>query len=553
MPLSPSLTSELPPVVLLWLLGAGLVALTGSLLLVPCVARVARRLGIVDTPGDARRIHRVPTPRAGGVAVFGAFVLANLAFVRLAPSTAYVDVALANALLFGGALLLAVGLADDRFGVRPRVKLAAQVGAAAIAWGVGFRPDLPLATGTAADAVVFTLWVVGVSNAFNLIDGMDGLAGSVATAALLSLGVYAALVGNVAAVLPCVALAAAVGGFLRFNMAPAKIFLGDSGSLFVGYALALLSLAAASRPGHTVGVLLPLCVLAVPLLDTGATIARRWLRRVPVFTPDARHIHHRLAALGYGPRGVAGVVFVVTVAFSAFGTLLSMVPRETALTLGGFGSVLFCWVLLYGSSRLAYHEFGEAVNMLLAAPRRARRVIRAQIAVGDLVHELEYVDSPVALRSLLSARTRELGLVDIALVRGAAAHVTPSLAGHRGEWRLLYPLDMRDETGEAQCLVLTCERGPLADAGTAERVARALAAAIDAWFTLRVRADGPLARPAAREDGRRLRARGRRRPEYARDYVRALDGAEATPLDARLPDADEPEPVGDVPRLARAR
>ena len=547
MPLSPSLTSELPPVVLLWLLGASLFALTGALLLVPWVGRLAGRLGIVDTPGDARRIHRVPTPRAGGVAVFVAFAAVYLAFSRVAPAAAYVDGALARALLLGGALLLAVGLVDDRFGVRPRVKLAAQIGAAAVAWSVGFRPDLPLATGTAADAVVFTLWVVGVTNAFNLIDGMDGLAGSVATAALLSLAVYAALVGNTASALPCVVLAAAVSGFLRFNMAPARIFLGDSGSLFVGYALALLAVSAAKGPGGTVGWLVPLCVLAVPLLDTGATIARRWLRRVPVFTPDARHIHHRLAALGYGPRGVAGVVFVVTVAFSAFGTLLSMVPRETALTLGGFGSVLFCWVVLYGSSRLAYHEFGEAVNMLLAAPRRARRVIRAQIAVGDLVHDLDLVDSPLALRNLLSARTRELGLVDIALVRGATAHVTPSLAGHLGEWRLLYPLDMRDETGEAQCLVLTCERGPLADAGTAERVARALAAAIEAWFALRVRADGPLARSAARDEGRRVRARTRRRPEY----VRSLDDAEPASLDGH--DADADEPVSDVPRFARAR
>jgi UDP-GlcNAc:undecaprenyl-phosphate GlcNAc-1-phosphate transferase len=483
-PLTPSLANEFPPHILLWLAMSGAAALACALVLVPLVARAARSLGLVDTPGEARRIHLDPTPRGGGVAVFGAFAPVMLGVALLAPGARYLDRPLVMGLLAGGAVLMVVGLIDDRFGVRPRVKLAGQLVAAALAWAVGFRPDLPFVGGPVVDAVLFGLWVVGVSNAFNLVDGMDGLAGSVALAALLSLAVYAALVGNVGVVLPCVVLAAAVGGFLRFNMAPASIFLGDSGSLWIGYALALLTLRA-SDGGPGLSLLMPLCVLAVPLLDTGAAITRRWLRRVPVFRPDARHIHHRLAALGYGPRGVAGVTFVVTVAFSTFGTLMSIVPRETALTLGGFGAVLFVWVLSYGSSRLAYHEFGAALEMLLSAPRRGRRVIRTQIAVRDLVQALQPLGSPRHVRHLLAQHAGELGLSDVALVRGVGPLVMPVLPGHADEWRLIYPLAVPDEDGEAQCLVLTSARGPLADAGTAERVARALAEALEAWFVER--------------------------------------------------------------------
>jgi len=213
------------------------VALALSLILTPLARGLARRLGITDTP-DARRVHQHPTPRGGGIAVAAA-VAAALALSCGAPSGPGLWV------LAGGALLLAVGAVDDVVSLRVETKLAAQVVAAVLAVAGGLRFEL-LGLPALLEAGLTVVWIVLITNAFNLTDGLDGLVAGVAVIALLAFGGIVLHAGNAALAIPALALAGALVGFLAYNFHPATIFLGDSGSLLIGYALAVLTL---THPG----------------------------------------------------------------------------------------------------------------------------------------------------------------------------------------------------------------------------------------------------------------------------------------------------------------
>jgi UDP-GlcNAc:undecaprenyl-phosphate GlcNAc-1-phosphate transferase len=318
--------------------------------------------------------------------------------------------------------------------------------------------------------------------------------------------VYGTILGNVSVLAPCAFLGAAMLGFLRYNRAPARTFLGDSGSLFVGFALAVLTLAGAKQASGDVSVLMAVCALPVPLIDTVASVGRRWLRRAPLFGADARHVHHQLAALGYGPRGVVTVLYAISSAIAAFGIVLGLAPKETAVAIAVLGAVGFGGLLTYGCSRLDYHEFNEAISMLLAAPRRARRVIRTQIVVRDLARDVRAAADPASVRAIVAGRAADLGVLQIGLRPARQVLSLPSL-GHGRIWRVLYPLESRDEHGERQFLVVTCSRGPLSECGTAERVVRMLTPTLDAWFARRA-AGLPLEHLRAELDGARTLPRG---------------------------------------------
>jgi len=238
------------------------VALALSLILTPLARGLARRLGITDTP-DARRVHQHPTPRGGGIAVAAA-VAAALALSCGAPSGPGLWV------LAGGALLLAVGAVDDVVSLRVETKLAAQVVAAVLAVAGGLRFEL-LGLPALLEAGLTVVWIVLITNAFNLTDGLDGLVAGVGVIALLAFGGIVLHAGNAALAIPALALAGALVGFLAYNFHPATIFLGDSGSLLIGYALAVLTL---THPGaRTVRPLVACLLVAVPATDTLLAIA----------------------------------------------------------------------------------------------------------------------------------------------------------------------------------------------------------------------------------------------------------------------------------------
>jgi UDP-GlcNAc:undecaprenyl-phosphate GlcNAc-1-phosphate transferase len=281
----------------------------------PLVVRLALRLGIVDNDGSERRMHDLPKPRVGGIAVFFgfSFALFTVLGVSLAsplglmPASDQFDaIHRLVGLLFGGMLILGVGVWDDVMHMRPRNKLVAQIVVALISMLYGFvipginnpfdhNPgtnwiDFPIWLGVP----LTLLWYVGMMNAINFVDGLDGLLAGVAAISSVFLFVIAVLHANPVVALVVIALAGAALGFLPYNFNPARIILGDAGSLFIGYVFATVSIIGASKTAIAVSIVVPLLVLALPVLDTAAAIVRRATSGKRITEADRGHFHHQL-------------------------------------------------------------------------------------------------------------------------------------------------------------------------------------------------------------------------------------------------------------------
>lgn len=268
-----------------------------SLVLVPPLSRIAVRFGGMDKV-EARKVHRRSIPRLGGVAIFFGFLLAVLLFSDLDTQT--------RGLIAGGIVIFLTGLADDLTNLTPRYKLCGEILAATIGVVMGGLSLSSLGNPFGFGeielgllAVPFTVFaVVGVINAINLLDGLDGLAGGVSAIACVALGVLAYKTGNSTLMILAVALLGGILGFLRYNTYPAKIFMGDSGSLFIGYCLALFSIKLVIEGHGDISPAIPLIILGVPVLDTLVVMINRIRKGEKIFLPDKTHIHHRLLDLG---------------------------------------------------------------------------------------------------------------------------------------------------------------------------------------------------------------------------------------------------------------
>jgi UDP-GlcNAc:undecaprenyl-phosphate GlcNAc-1-phosphate transferase len=287
----------------------------------PVVSRLARMLQIVDQPG-ARKVNLRPDiPLLGGIAVaLGFFVGLSLVVIQTGDAVRYRDHM--EALLLGGILLLGLGAWDDRFALSAWPKFAVQFAAAGIAIFYGFRIDHftdPITHGqltlpTWLMVAVTTLWIVGITNAMNLIDGLDGLCTGVGAIIGITLTVVCWQGGHVPGVYFGAALVGGLLGFLPFNFSPARIFLGDTGALFIGYLLSLLALEG-YRSLSVLTFLVPLLALAVPLLDTTLSVLRRIRRRSNPFGADRAHMHHRLLQFQGSQRGAVLSIYFLTACF----------------------------------------------------------------------------------------------------------------------------------------------------------------------------------------------------------------------------------------------
>lgn len=302
--------------IVLPLVAAGAVAFLAT----PPVGELARRLGAVDRPNDRGVSRRPDMPLLGGLAVGLAFAAGLL----LALWISHTEVAegRVRGLLVGAALVVGLGVWDDRFGLKAWPKLVVQIAAAAVAIAHGYQisrltdpisttmVDLPLVVGWAASV----LWIVGITNAMNLLDGLDGLATGVAAIIGATLSIIAWQAGQPFGICLGIALVGALLGFLPHNFPPARIFLGDTGSMLVGYVLALLALEGYRRVSLLTFVV-PLLALAVPILDTSLSILRRLRLRRPIFAADRLHMHHRLLDSEGTPRGALLQFYFLTAAF----------------------------------------------------------------------------------------------------------------------------------------------------------------------------------------------------------------------------------------------
>jgi UDP-GlcNAc:undecaprenyl-phosphate GlcNAc-1-phosphate transferase len=281
-----------------------LLALGVVLVLTPAVGRFARILGVVDQPGEARRLHLRPIPRLGGIALLLGIFVPALAFLQL--GGAY------RGILLGAAIATCVGIVDDFRGLPWWGKLGGQVAAAAVAVGAGVSidrftfPFLGIHDLSAWVGVPATmLWIVAIMNMVNFLDGMDGLAAGICGIAGSTFAVISLSLGKPQAAILAAIVAGACFGFLRHNFYPARIFMGDSGALLLGFILATLSVQGLLKTAATVALFFPLLVLAIPIVDTSFVLAKRLKYRRPLYEADRTHLHHRFANIGFSQRRAA--------------------------------------------------------------------------------------------------------------------------------------------------------------------------------------------------------------------------------------------------------
>ncbi len=491
---------------IIWLIMPFVMAVGLALALTPLVTRSAGALSLYDAPDGDRRMHELPVPRLGGVAVYlvAAFVCCFV-FVFDRAISPYVSpvtlgdtqIRILTGVFLASAMLFLVGLVDDVKGLSPTAKSIAQVAAAGVMWYFGLRVDriaLGYGVGVSTGILSFpllVLWIVGVTNAFNFIDGLNGLAGGIAVVACAAIVFVSSALGNYWVLLPTVAIAGALLGFLPYNFPKGRIFLGDSGSLSVGFLLAVLSLAGSgSRPSGAVLVVVPILAFFVPLLDGALAIIRRWLRHVPLTGADARHIHHRLLALGVSRERTAVSLWTLNAGMAGFGLLIALTAPFVAASVAILGLVGVCVLVIYGTNLLSYHELAVAGEVLLSAPSRARRVISDQIRALDITQQVQRATSVADVSEILSDAAASFGFLGMELTGHdlAVDRIADHILSANWAWKLDYPIRVTGaDRSTSYVLSIWCSPKQSARPYGAERVARVLGPALQHWFEQRDR------------------------------------------------------------------
>jgi UDP-GlcNAc:undecaprenyl-phosphate GlcNAc-1-phosphate transferase len=407
-------------------LSALLIAVAVVTMLTPLVRLLALRLGAVSPPGG-RHIHLRSIPRLGGLAMVVAFFAPLLLLPRFDPLIASIlhqEAWRLVGLIGGGLAMSAVGVIDDTRGLRALHKLYAQIIVALFAFRCGFAIHTiyvpfagDLAMGVFA-APVTVLWIVGVVNAVNLIDGLDGLAAGVVFFAAITNLLVAWLGGAIFIALLSAATAGAVLGFLFYNFNPARIFMGDSGSYFLGFVLAVTSLIS-QKASTAVSLLVPVVALGVPIIDTLFAMVRRILERRPLFSPDRGHIHHRLLDMGITHRRAVLIIYGFSVAFT-FAALGISIGRswQVGAAILGASAVLIGLVRFVGYFELSLLRSRQKARI------RTRDAEMLRYALPRLPRLLEEARSEQELFDRLAsfAAEADLGFVEVSAGGALAYH-----------------------------------------------------------------------------------------------------------------------------------
>lgn len=399
---------------------AFVVAVVVGAALTPLARRLAVRFGAVSVPGG-RHVHERSIPRLGGLAIFGAFFAPLAAFfvVESAVAEAFTrDSRRALGLAVGGTILCLVGVVDDTRGLRAAHKLWAQVAVGVLAFYCGFRIDavaLPIVGALPMGIFalpVTVLWVVGIVNAVNLIDGLDGLAAGVVFFAGLTNFIIAFISGSALVALLMAAMMGAVIGFLFHNFNPARIFMGDSGSYFLGFVLAATSLAGAPKASTAVSLLVPVVALGVPIFDTLFAMVRRFLERRSIFSPDRGHIHHRLLDMGVTHRRAVLIIYGVSIVFTVSAIAISL-GRDWQIGV----ALLAASVALVGLVRfVGYFEYLHA-RRRQKTRLRSEDIERLRRALPDFNHTVAAARSEQDVLDALGTVRDQAGLTSVQVIQ----------------------------------------------------------------------------------------------------------------------------------------
>jgi UDP-GlcNAc:undecaprenyl-phosphate/decaprenyl-phosphate GlcNAc-1-phosphate transferase len=399
------------------LLFLGSVSFVLSLLLTPVIRALFLRWGLASR-GSEGAGHAIP--RAGGVAIVISYLIAYLCMLALPLHAGFMvreSLNFALRLMPAAGLIFTLGLVDDIRGLEPWQKLAGEAAAAGAAYWAGIHiqalAGYALAghglAGSAAGAwwnlPVTILWLIACTNAINLIDGVDGLATGVGLFATITTLIAALLQHNTALALATVPLAGCLLGFIRYNFNPASIFLGDCGSLFIGFLLGCYAVVWSQKAATILGMTAPLMALSIPLLDMSVAVARRFLRRQPLFEGDRNHIHHRLLKRGFTPRKVALVLY----ACAAAGAVCSLVVMNRNWS--GIILLAFCMTTWMGVQHLGYVEFGVAGRLFIDGAFRC--LLNSHISIENLEESLAAASTPEDCWNVLRRACRECGFYQI--------------------------------------------------------------------------------------------------------------------------------------------
>ncbi|MDQ0254505.1 UDP-GlcNAc:undecaprenyl-phosphate GlcNAc-1-phosphate transferase [Evansella vedderi] len=298
-----------------------LVCLVLSFVITPFIIKLAFKIGATDCP-DNRKVHTKVMPRMGGLAIYVSFLVGSL---LISPADPF-----HYSILIGSFVIVLVGVLDDIYNLSAKMKLAGQITAALIViiYGGLQIEFINLPFGGVLEfgllSIPITLfWIVAITNAINLIDGLDGLAAGVSAIALVTLGAMAVIMGNYYVIIIALVLLASTLGFLYFNFHPAKIFMGDTGALFLGYMIAVLSLLGFKNI-TLVALIIPVLILGVPIADTIFAIIRRRISKIPFYVPDRSHLHHSLLDYGFSHRQTVLIIYLFSAIFSIAAILFSM-------------------------------------------------------------------------------------------------------------------------------------------------------------------------------------------------------------------------------------
>jgi len=338
-------------------LGSALLAI----IITPIVIKLGRRIKAVDRPG-VRTVHTRPIPRIGGLAVFlsAMFLIVIVLFLNNSIGKAFRNMQLQLISLFCSAtFIFLIGLVDDLKGLPARFKFLAELLAAGSLCFMSVRISSIMITEKWILQLGFLgypltiLWIVGITNAINLSDGLDGLAAGISAIACGVIVVFAVYSGNVIMAVLMLALLGSLSGFLFFNFNPAKIFMGDCGSLFLGFTIASSSVLCSMKSSALVGIALPALALGIPIFDTLFSMLRRFIGRRRMFAPDRRHFHHMLIDMGIKQRHVVVTIYVMTLLFAGLGMFMMVTRSSNSLVI--FLCIILLLLLLFnavGSVRL---------------------------------------------------------------------------------------------------------------------------------------------------------------------------------------------------------